>query len=72
MTVASKIGAFPLAFFILCLLFAVDGGKQHQIALPTSKLLTVPTPGRIGPVNGFPATIALDPNGRYAAILNDG
>jgi DNA-binding beta-propeller fold protein YncE len=56
----------------LGLVFAVDGGDQHQISLPTSKLLAAPAPGRIGRLNGSPATIALSPNGRYAAVLNDG
>ena len=42
------------------------------INLPTSKLLTVPSPGKIGSTNSFPATIALSPDGRYAALLNDG
>jgi DNA-binding beta-propeller fold protein YncE len=35
-------------------------------------MLTVPAPGRIGDTNSFPATIALSPDGRYAAMLNDG
>jgi DNA-binding beta-propeller fold protein YncE len=40
--------------------------------LPSSKMLTVPTPGRVGSTNSFPATMALSPNGHYAALLNDG
>jgi hypothetical protein len=67
-----RIDVFLLALATLGLLFAVQGGEQHQIPLPTSKLLTVPVPGRLGPMNGPPATIALSPNGRYAALLNDG
>jgi DNA-binding beta-propeller fold protein YncE len=43
-----------------------------SINLPTSKQLTIPTPGRIAATNSFPATIALSPDGRYAALLNDG
>ena len=43
-----------------------------SISLPTSKTLTIPTPGRIGATNSFPATIAISPDGRYAALLNDG
>lgn len=43
-----------------------------SIPLPTSKMLTTPAPGRIGSTNSFPATIALSPDGRYAALLNDG
>ena len=46
------------------------GGSS--IPLPTSKMLTTPAPGRIGSTNSFPATIALSPEGRYAALLNDG
>jgi len=45
---------------------------RSPINLPTTKLLTVPSPGRIGSTNSFPATIALSPDGRYAALLNDG
>ena len=42
------------------------------IHLPTTKLLPDPSPGRIGFVNSFPATIAVSPDGKYAALLNDG
>jgi DNA-binding beta-propeller fold protein YncE len=40
--------------------------------LPTSKMLTVPSPGRIGSTNSFPATMVVSPDGRYAALLDDG
>jgi len=40
--------------------------------LPTSKMLTAPSPGRIGSTNSFPATMVISPDGRYAALLNDG
>ncbi|HEV3510502.1 MAG TPA: phosphoesterase, partial [Candidatus Sulfotelmatobacter sp.] len=40
--------------------------------LPTSKVLTRPTPGYIGSTNSFPATMVISPDGRYAALLNDG
>ena len=43
-----------------------------SILLPNSKTLTLPTPGRIASTNSFPATIALSPDDRYAALLNDG
>ena len=51
--------------------------QEHQagdssISLPTSKNLTIPTPGHIGSTNSFPATIAISPDGRYAALLNNG
>lgn len=47
-------------------------GDRPPIMLPTSKMLTVPSPGRIGSTNSFPATMVLSPDGRYAALLNDG
>ncbi len=43
-----------------------------SIPLPTSKTLTIPTPGRIGSTNSFPATITISPDGHYAALLNEG
>jgi DNA-binding beta-propeller fold protein YncE len=46
--------------------------ETSSISLPTSKLLTTPTPGRIASTNSFPATIALSPDGHYAALLNNG
>ena len=45
---------------------------RQPIPLPTSKMLSVPSPGRIADTNSFPATIAMSPDGRYAALLNDG
>ena len=61
---------------VLCLLaaaaFAQSTPDQSSINLPTSKMLTVPAPGRIGSTNSFPATMVLSPDGRYAATLNDG
>jgi DNA-binding beta-propeller fold protein YncE len=46
--------------------------RASSISLPTSKLLTTPAPGRIASTNSFPATIALSPDGRYVALLNNG
>jgi DNA-binding beta-propeller fold protein YncE len=54
-------------------LFAqAPSGERPPINLPTSKMLTVPAPGRIGSTNSFPATMVVSPDGRYAALLNDG
>ena len=49
-----------------------DKAKAGSINLPSSKMLTVPSPGRVGDTNSFPATITMSPDGRYAALLNDG
>lgn len=61
---------------LLPLLLALGGSGQHSkrqsVNLPSSKFLLSPSPGRIGALNSFPSTIALSPDGRYAALLNDG
>jgi DNA-binding beta-propeller fold protein YncE len=64
---------FP-ALLLSCLLFmmARPNDRSHKINLPTSKTLTVPVPGFIARTNSYPATIALSPDGRYAALLNQG
>jgi DNA-binding beta-propeller fold protein YncE len=46
--------------------------KPAVINLPSSKMLTTPSPGRLGETNSFPVTMALSPDGAYAALLNDG
>ena len=65
-----------VAFFSVSLfgaLVAARAADRHRvIQLPTSKNLTVPVPGYIGRTNSFPATIAVSPDGRYAALLNQG
>ena len=45
MGLTSRLGAVVLMGVTLYLLVALSGGEQHQTALPTSKLLTLPTPG---------------------------
>ena len=64
---------FPIAIILVQVAFAQDRTPgSSSISLPTSKNLTIPAPGRIASTNSFPATIALSPDGRYAALLNDG
>ncbi|HUO15008.1 MAG TPA: phosphoesterase, partial [Verrucomicrobiae bacterium] len=68
------------AVSLLCvgLLWAQQPSADHSsidhssINLPTSKMLRVPSPGRIGSVEGSPMTMVVSPDGRYAALLNDG
>lgn len=57
-----------LAVFV----FARASERSRKINLPTSKTLTTPVPGYLARTNSFPATIALSPDGRYAALLNQG
>jgi DNA-binding beta-propeller fold protein YncE len=56
----------------IVVLRAQEQPATSSISLPTSKTLTIPTPGRIGATNSFPATIVISPDGRYAALLNNG
>jgi DNA-binding beta-propeller fold protein YncE len=62
----------PFLFPLFCASQADPGTAHRVIPLATSKQLTAPSPGRIGPTNSFPVTIALSPDGRYAALLNFG
>jgi len=61
--------AFAQAAFVVAQTPTAD---RPPINLPTSKMLTVPAPGRIGNTNSFPATMVVSPDGSYAALLNDG
>ncbi len=45
---------------------------SHPIPLPTSKLLLPPVPGEPQKTNSFPTALALSPDGRYVAVLNNG
>src|SRR5271169_5095986 len=59
---------------VLCWLFIATHANErsHKVNIPTSKSITVPVPGFIARTNSYPATIALSPDGRYAALLNQG
>jgi DNA-binding beta-propeller fold protein YncE len=62
-----------IAMAALGLLFSQERELAwRRVFLPTSKVLTGPTPGVISQLNGFAETVAISPDGRYAAILNDG
>jgi len=71
---------FLLSLAALSLLFAQNrqnaaGSGELQlrhVSLPTGKILIGPSPGIIGTLNGFTPAIALNPDRRYAALLNDG
>jgi DNA-binding beta-propeller fold protein YncE len=63
-----------LAVSTILVVFGVSRSaeRSRRINLPTSKSLTLPVPGYLARTNSFPATIALSPDGRYAALLNQG
>jgi len=63
---------FALSAFLVVLVLARAAEHSRRINLPTSKTLTLPVPGYLARTNSFPATIALSPDGRYAALLNQG
>ncbi|MFZ0800449.1 MAG: phosphoesterase, partial [Terriglobales bacterium] len=57
---------------LIVFMVARAADRSRRINLPTSKSLTLPVPGYLARTNSFPATIALSPDGRYAALLNQG
>jgi DNA-binding beta-propeller fold protein YncE len=63
---------FCMIFSLAQTQLSLPAGERASIPLPTSKMLSAPAPGRIGDTNSFPATIAISPDGRYAALLNAG
>jgi DNA-binding beta-propeller fold protein YncE len=71
----SRFSSIVLAAFFFLQIAVPAQERQSEsgaISLSTSKVLILPTPGRLASTNSFPATIALSPDGRYAALLNDG
>src|SRR5271165_3529034 len=46
--------------------------QKTEIPLPSSKTLRLPVPGGPQRTNSFPTAIALSPDGKYLAILNNG
>jgi DNA-binding beta-propeller fold protein YncE len=71
---ARKVAPFLAALALSYLLFIVVRASEsrHRVNLPSSRTLLVPVPGFIARTNSYPATIALSPDGRYAALLNQG
>ncbi len=69
---ASLILAVVLPALVIAILAARAANERRVLHLPTSKNLTLPVPGYIARTNGFPATIAISPDNRYAALLNQG
>lgn len=46
--------------------------KQNPVDLPSDQRIYQPVPGHPQPTNSFPTAIAVSPNGRYAAVLDNG
>ncbi|HKM84771.1 MAG TPA: hypothetical protein VJW96_01095 [Terriglobales bacterium] len=66
------VSLFALSALGVVFVVARAADRSRRINLPTSKTLTLPVPGYLARTNSFPATIALSPDGRYAALLNQG
>src|SRR5664280_3225401 len=57
----------------LCSLSATaQSAQDKEIQLPSSKVLLLPAPGGPQRTNSFPTAVALSPDGKYLAILNNG
>ena len=66
-------GAVAFSAAVIAIVAALAANQQSRVIhLPTSKNLTLPVPGFIARTNSYPATIAMSPDGRYAALLNQG
>jgi DNA-binding beta-propeller fold protein YncE len=61
-----------LSALLVVFVLARAADRQRRVNLPTGKTLTLPVPGYLARTNSFPATIAVSPDGRYAALLNQG
>src|SRR5580658_1724321 len=68
--ICSILAALPALSLLYTAASAI--GRSQTINLPTSKTLTVPVPGFIARTNSYPAAIVPSPDGRYAALLNQG
>ncbi|MBZ5612555.1 MAG: phosphoesterase [Acidobacteriia bacterium] len=66
------VSVLALSSLIAVFVVARAADRHRLINLPTSKKLTLPVPGYLARTNSFPTTIALSPDGRYAALLNQG
>jgi DNA-binding beta-propeller fold protein YncE len=69
-----KVNVVLVLAFTALMIFVVAraADRARRINLPTGKTLTLPVPGYLARTNSFPATIAISPDGRYAALLNQG
>ncbi|HVH88704.1 MAG TPA: beta-propeller fold lactonase family protein, partial [Terriglobales bacterium] len=60
------------ALFIAFRVLRSSSEKTGRVPLPSSKLLLEPVAGNPQATNSFPTAMALSPDGKYLALLNDG
>jgi DNA-binding beta-propeller fold protein YncE len=66
-------GIFPLVLSLAALVAAAQTvPDKREVALPSSKRLLGSLPGSPQRTNSFPTAVALGPDGKYLAILNNG
>ena len=74
--VRSLVLRFALVGLALASAVQFAGGQgtplNRTVHLPSSKVLLNPLPGRPRQTNSFPTALALSPDGRYLALLNNG
>ena len=71
MLVRSRV--FPWILSLAALVAAAQTTPdKREVALPSSKKLLAPLPGSPQRTNSFPTAVALSPDGKYLAILNNG
>lgn len=62
-----------VAMASVCLVFVLSvNNRTSEINLPTGEGIAIPGPGFVAHTNSYPATVVLSPDGRYAALLNQG
>ena len=66
----SVVAWFVLTFVSIAL--AQSSPQKRELNLPPSKGLQVPAPGAPQRTNSLPTAVALSPDGKYLAILNNG
>ncbi len=71
-----KVRAACFALALMCLLAssasAQTSAHDKEVKLPSGKLLSLPAPGGPQRTNSLPTAVALSPDGKYLAILNNG
>ena len=67
-----RIVVFLLLLLTVLTAVAQPAPPKQEVALPSSKTLYLPAPGDPQRTNSLPMALALSPDGRYLAILNNG
>ena len=70
---ASILRSSQIVLLLIAVIWAAYAqSSKNDIPLPSSKSLRVPAPGSPRRTNSLPTAVALSPDGKYLAILNNG